>query len=242
MEEKKKLEIPVYAILGKSGSGKSTVAKMIKDIIDDDEYYSEIRLIKNLDQYTTRPQRTKADTDYTFISRSIFDIIARTDPMDEVIAKGNIISDISYRTDNGVWRYIMRHDDLSHIYIHNSQSIVIYVTPVSIGQFMDLHKYYMMSKYSDKDLILKPIPVLVEANKDKNRLRALYNRASSDSDYKEIIRRELYGEELPIRFYEMLESMGYDSVVKIENNYIYGDLRKSVEDNLFAHIKSHYGD
>ena len=106
---------------------------------------------------------------------------------------------------------------------------------------MDLHKYYMMSKYSDKDLILKPIPVLVEANKDKNRLRALYNRASSDSDYKEIIRRELYGEELPIRFYEMLESMGYNTVIKIENNYIYSDLRKSVEDNLFAHIKSHYG-
>ena len=132
----------------------------------------------------------------------------------------------------------MRYDDLS-IYAH---PIVIYVTPVSIGQFMDLHKYYMMSKYSDKDLILKPIPVLVEADKDKHRLRALYNRASSDSDYKEIIRRELYGEELPIRFYEMLESMGYDSVIKIENNYIYGDLRKSVEDNLFSHIKSHYGD
>lgn len=238
MEEKKNVELPVYAILGKSGSGKSTVAKMIKDIIDEDEYYSEIRLVKNLDQYTTRPQRTKADTDYTFISRSMFDIIAGTDPVDKVIEKGNIISDISYRTENGVWRYIMRYDDLS---IH-SHPVVIYATPVSIGQFMDLHKYYTMSKYSDKDLILKPIPVLVEANKDKNRLRALYNRASSDSDYKEIIRRELYGEELLIRFYEMLESMGYDSVIKIENNYIYGDLRKSVEDNLFAHIKSHYGD
>ena len=238
MEENKKMELPVYAILGKSGSGKSTVAKMIKDIIDEDEYYSEIRLVKNLDQYTTRPQRTKADTDYTFVSRSMFDIIAGTDLVDKVIEKGNIISDISYRTDKGVWRYIMRYDDLS-IYAH---PIVIYATPVSIGQFMDLHKYYMMSKYSDKDLILKPIPVLVEADKDKHRLRALYNRASSDSDYKEIIRRELYGEELPIRFYEMLESMGYDSVIKIENNYIYGDLRKSVEDNLFAHIKSHYGD
>ena len=105
---------------------------------------------------------------------------------------------------------------------------------------MDLHKYYTMSKYYDKDLILKPVPVLVEADKDKHRLRALYNRASSDSDYKEIIRRELYGNELPIKFYEMLESMGYDTVIKIENNYIYGDLKRYVEDNMLTHMISYY--
>lgn len=229
MEPCKKLEVPVYAILGKTGSGKSTVAKIIKESIEEHDL-----LIRGLEQYTTRPQRTKADVDYKFITRSIIDIISGTDPVDNVIAKGNIISDISYNTANGVWRYIMRHND-DYMYPN-----LRYISPVSIGQFMDLHKYYTMSKYSDKDLILKPVPVLVEADKDKHRLRALYNRASNDSDYKEIIRRELYGNELPIKFYEMLESMGYDTVIKIENNYIYTDLKKSVEDNLLTHMISYY--
>ena len=72
--------IPIYTVLGKSGSGKSTVVKILETFFKrTDEKDSTYNCFKKLKMYTTRPQRNDFDTDYVFMKRSLFDPYVSTD-------------------------------------------------------------------------------------------------------------------------------------------------------------------
>lgn len=218
---------PVFTILGKSGSGKSTLLTQLL------RNHSQHR---RLVQYTTRPKRNNADNDYIFIDtkRSLFNIFT---PIDNIIyneLKNDIIvSDIAYRVrDNDVWRYILTYDrsiikyrDLfKNATIQDTDTLfeIMYsTTAASIGQFMDMYSYYMMTKYTEK-VPIKPIPIVVKTDQLK-RLKALYSRSINDDDsqYKEILRRELYGKELPDNYDKLFKDLGYtdDEIFEIYNDY-----------------------
>lgn len=219
---------PVFTILGKSGSGKSTLLTKIL------QHHSQHR---RLVQYTTRPKRDNADNDYIFINtkRSLFNIFT---PIDNIVyneLKNDIIvSDIAYRVrNNDVWRYILTYDystiEYRDLFIKNITvrdkdelfQMKYSTTTASIGQFMDMYSYYMTTKYTEK-VPIKPIPIVVKTDRLK-RLKALYSRSINDDDsrYKEILRRELYGEELPDDYDKLFKDLGYtdDEIFEIYNDY-----------------------
>lgn len=214
--------IPIYTVLGKSGAGKSTVVDSI--MCDDTEYD-----FKKIKPYTTRPKRHKYEDDYHFMTRSILDMYTSTDEIiRRYIKDEKVISDISYNVNNGkVWRYILTYDES----IYRQDRRLKFILAASIGQFMDMYSNYVLSKHLNTDrLPVKPIPVVVEAIDDKERLKHLFRRASSNSSYKEILRRDLFGEEIPDNYMDIFYELGYtnDEIYVIKNNYDLSDLHRTI--------------
>lgn len=214
--------IPIYTVLGKSGSGKSTVVKILetfKHHYEDNEI--TYKCFKKLKLYTTRPQRNDFDTDYVFMKRSLFEPYASTDSIIRKYLKDStVVSDISYNVIGGeVWRYILAYDDDMYNTINTR-----YVVAASIGQFIDMWKHYMYRCITEKEVtIFKPIPIVVQAISESDRLRMLYNRASEDKDKSEVLRRELFGPEFPNEdeYMEIFGTLGYEynDVITIINGY-----------------------
>ena len=214
--------IPIYTVLGKSGSGKSTVVKILESFkhvdTEKDIIYKPFRRLMT---YTTRPQRNVFDMDYIFIKRPLFEPYASTDSIIRKHLRGaTVISDISYNVIGGeVWRYILAYDDYMYDTINTR-----YIVAASIGQFMDMWKHYMYRNITEKDTtIFKPIPIIVQAISESERLKTLYERASEDKDKSEVFRRELFGPEFPNEdvYMEIFKELGYTDydIIVIENKY-----------------------
>lgn len=216
--------IPIYTVLGKSGSGKSTVVKILESF----KYLNEDRdctynCFKKLNVYTTRPQRNVFDMDYIFIKRPPFEPYVSTDSIIRKHLNGaTVVSDISYNVIGGdVWRYILAYNDWMYDTINKNTR---YVVAASIGQFIDMWKHYMYRNITEKEVtIFKPIPIVVQAISESERLKTLYERASEDKDKSEVLRRELFGPEFPDEdsYMEIFKELGYTDydIIVIKNGY-----------------------
>lgn len=238
--------IPIYTVLGKSGSGKSCAVNILCN--------NEEIPFKKIKPYTTRPKRNSCDDDYYFMTRSIFDMYTSTDEIiKRYIKDETVISDISYNVaGNKVWRYILTYN-YNNIFNYRHDNINI-VFAASIGQFMDMYSYYKLSKYlyTDKPII-KPIPVVIEPITNDAKLKNLYNRATSDKDYKEILRRYLFGDEIPDNYIELFKDLGYNEneIYVVHNDYTINGLKSNLStkfldilfpEKMWDRINSNYHD
>lgn len=229
--------IPIYTVLGKSGSGKSTVVKILETFFKrTDEKDSTYNCFKKLKMYTTRPQRNDFDTDYVFMKRSLFEPYVSTDSIIHKYLKGStVVSDISYNVIGGeVWRYILAYDEEMYDVINTR-----YIVAASIGQFIDMWKHYMYRNITEKEVtIFKPIPIVIQAVSESERLKMLYNRASEDKDKSEVLRRELFGPEFPDedKYMEIFKELGYTDydIIVIKNGYEgYEEFKRIVNDAVY---------
>lgn len=130
-------------IMGKSASGKDTIAKILKEKLN----------IKNYVMYTTRPIRDgeKDGVDYFYITN---------EKIEELKNKGKIIESRTYNTVHGPWTYATINDEQFNL---NANIL-------GVGT---LESYKSVREYFFRNGKNNLLPVYIEIDEEERRKRAL---------------------------------------------------------------------
>ena len=150
----------LFYIMGKSASGKDTIYKKIKNVININEYIP----------YTTRPIRTGEidGIDYNFITN---------EKIKEFQQDNKIIESREYKTVHGLWVYATVAD----------KQLEIDGNILTIGT---LESYNKIKQYFKKDLQTKILPIYIKIDEPERRRRAILREERQEKPkFKEMERR-----------------------------------------------------
>lgn len=173
-DDNKRSVTNLFAIIGKSATGKSTVSRMACDMLQAAGVRCDMIIM-----YTTRPMRSGEinGKDYMFITASA---------LDELDEAGKLIVRRDYSTVHGVWSYAMALDEQLDD-DHDDNIKIAVMTPASLQSVM--RKNINEESIAESPHIVVH-PIIIQVNDDTRLERATMRESrQKQPDYAEMRRR-----------------------------------------------------